>query len=774
MKKFFIAILIASVVQGVFAQKIDIKGTVRNATSKEAAEYVNVVLQTMDSTFVAGVTTDQQGCFALHSVNKGNYRLVLSSIGYNTEYISLSGLKRDTDLGQLNIKDTAIALDGVTIKASNQVNRADRKIIFPSERQVKISTNGINLLQELMLPRIQFNQMTNEISLSGGGELQLRINGATADINEIKALNPADIIRIEYHDNPGLRYGNAEVVLDYIVRRPDTGGSFGTDLSQGVNTMWGNHNIYGKINHKKSEIGLSYFIGVRDLYGLYRDNEETFKLANGTSIQRYEEGTPDQATIFMHNLNLNYSLQQSENSLFSATFRLRGNNQPHWDFHGILHNANDITDNMNIIDNTRQSWARPSLDLYYQQNLKNKQTLVFNLVGTYNREKSHRLYQESTAEELLTDINNNTSGNKYSLIGEAIYEKEFPKDSRLSFGLRHTQSYANNEYRNGHDYDTRMHQAITYLFSEYRKKIDKLDIRLGIGVTRSYYDQSGNGKSSEDYSFNPRATINYAFSDNSFIRWKGEAYNVSPSLSDLSAAEQAIDSFQLRRGNPNLNAYMCYHTELTYEWKKGIFYTNLWGAYDYRPNAIMDEKIQEGNKIVQTWDNQEDWQKISGRTMFRVGPIRKILQLSFTGGVNHYISHGNSYSHTYTNLFCEAQASVNYKQFSLSWQMNTNWNKFWGETLSGGENIQMLGVYYKHKDLRLGVGAFNPFTNDYKIKNENWNKFASYKTKTYIKESAQLFWVNLSYNFSFGRTFKAAQRKIQNSDNDSGVMNTGK
>lgn len=102
---------------------------------------------------------------------------------------------------------------------------------------MKVSTNGVNLLQELMLPRIQVNPMNNEIGISGGGELQIRINGAKADINEIKALRPADIIRIEYHDNPGLRYGNAEIVLDYIVRRPDTGGSFGTDLSQGVNAM---------------------------------------------------------------------------------------------------------------------------------------------------------------------------------------------------------------------------------------------------------------------------------------------------------------------------------------------------------------------------------------------------------------------------------------------------------------------------------------------------------------------------------------------------------
>ena len=128
--------------------------------------------------------------------------------------------------------------------------------------------------------------------------------------------------------------------------------------------------------------------------------------------------------------------------------------------------------------------------------------------------------------------------------------------------------------------------------------------------------------------------------------------------------------------------------------EKGIFYTNLWGAYDYRPNAIMDEKIQEGNKIVQTWDNQKDWQKLSGRAMLRVGPIRDILQFSFTGGVNHYMSHGNHFSHTYTNWFSEAEASLNYKQFSLFWQINTNWNNFWGETLSGGENQRVKLAYF--------------------------------------------------------------------------------
>ena len=774
MKRLLIAILIVSMVQGVFAQKIEIKGTIRNATDNEATEFVNVVLQTTDSVFVNGVSTNNNGSFIFNKVEAGNYRLVLSCVGYNTQYITLNGVKRNTDLGDIFLEDASVALEGVIINGSNQINRPDRKLVFPSERQMKVSTNGVNLLQELMLPRIQVNPMNNEIGISGGGELQIRINGVKADINEIKALRPADIIRIEYHDNPGLRYGNAEIVLDYIVRRPDTGGSFGTDLSQGINAMWGSYNVFGKVNHKKSEFGLSYHMGPRDFYGMYRDNEETFRLADGNAIQRVEKGEPSHAMLFMQNLNVSYSLQASKNSLFSATFRLRGNNQPNWDYQGVLYNVNDETDMVNMIDRTKNSWTRPSLDLYYQQNLKKKQTLVFNLVGTYNREKSHRIYQESLHNEMLTDINNNVLGDKYSLIGEAIYEKQFSKGNALSLGLQHTQSYSNNEYRNGHNYDTRMNQGNSYIFSEYRGKINKLDYRLGISLTRFYYNQSGNDDSSKKYNVNPKATLHYTFSENSYLRWKAEVFNATPSLSDLSAIEQTIDSFQIRRGNPNLKSYMCYRTELTYEWKKGIFYSNLWGAYDYRPNAIMDEKLQEDNKIVQTWDNQKDWQKLSGRLMLRVGPLWDMLQLSFTGGVNHYMSHGNNYSHTYTNWYYEGQASFNYKRFSLFWQINTNWNNFWGETLSGGENIQILGLYYKYKDLRLGVGAFNPFTDNYKVENENWNQFASYKTKSYIKESSRMFLVSLSYNFSFGRKFKATQRKVNNSDNESGVMSTGK
>jgi hypothetical protein len=34
--------------------------------------------------------------------------------------------------------------------------------------------------------------------------------------------------------------------------------------------------------------------------------------------------------------------------------------------------------------------------------------------------------------------------------------------------------------------------------------------------------------------------------------------------------------------------------------------------------------------------------------------------------------------------------------------------------------------------------------------------------------------VRFTYNFSFGRTFKDGQKRLNNTDDDSGVMSTGK
>ncbi len=247
-----------------------------------------------------------------------------------------------------------------------------------------------------------------------------------------------------------------------------------------------------------------------------------------------------------------------------------------------------------------------------------------------------------------------------------------------------------------------------------------------------------------------------------------------PSLGNLSAIDQVIDSLQIQRGNPNLKAYLHYSNTLDGEWSSGIFYTYFSVAYNYKPHAIMDEKYVEGNKIIQTWDNQKSWQRIAPMIQLRVGPVADILQFSVSGGLNHFISRGNTYHHKYSNWWLDASVSASWKNFNFMYQIMTNQNWFSGETLKGGENAQIIMLNYKWKDLQIGAGMFNPFTNDYKTQQENWNRYASSRKTNYIQESAQMAFLTFSYNFSFGRHYKTGNKKISNQDSGSGIMQTGK
>ncbi|MDR3093603.1 MAG: carboxypeptidase-like regulatory domain-containing protein [Bacteroidales bacterium] len=774
MRHFITYCVLFGTVQGIFAQNFDIKGVLKTTKDKEPVEYANILLQTADSAFVNGATSGLEGRFTLTKVAPGNYRLVISCVGYVTRRIELEGMSGNIDLGEILIGEESLLLSGVTIQAAAMTNTIDKKLVYPSERQVMASTNGINLLQQLMLPGLQVNAMFNEVSLPGGGELQFRINGVKVEREDVLALQPSMIIRVEYHDNPGLRYGSAEVVLDYIVRRPESGGNIGVELNDGLTTLgWGSNRLNARINHKRSEFSLNYSIDHRKFVDMWRNNMETFHLPDGSTLQRKEVGDPGKVKELWQHFNSAYNYQDSTR-MFNATFRGFADNQPHYDYIGHIYNMADNNDKLQMFDAQELIIFRPALDLYYQQNMKKDQTLVLNIVGTYNYTDNTRLYQESRNNIMLTDVNNATTGKKYSLIGEGIYEKKIG-DNRLSAGLRHTQSYSDNIYRDVNHYTTRIGQGETFLYTDFKGKMKSLTYTVGAGVTRSYFEQEDGSDGYVYYTFKPRILLHYSLPANSSIRLRAEINNEPPSLSGLSAVEQSIDSLQIQRGNPNLKPYLHYRSELTYEIQKGIFYGNFVGGYQYQPKAIMDEKYWEGDRIVQTWNNQKNWQRVRSQLALRVGPVKEIVQFSVTGGVNHYISNGNSYQHRYTNWYTQMELSATYKNFTANFNWHTSYDWFYGETLRGSENLHSISVGYKLKDMSFKLGMLNPFVDNYILRNEeNRSQYASFYKTIYINQISRLLIIGYTYNFSFGRKFKADEKRVNNADNDSGIMTSGK
>ena len=73
---------------------------VTDGSTDASVEFANVVLQTLDSTFVTGVSTDTKGRFQLEKIGTGSYRLIISAIGYTDNITDLNGLSKSVDLGK--------------------------------------------------------------------------------------------------------------------------------------------------------------------------------------------------------------------------------------------------------------------------------------------------------------------------------------------------------------------------------------------------------------------------------------------------------------------------------------------------------------------------------------------------------------------------------------------------------------------------------------------------------------------------------------------------
>lgn len=736
---------------------------------QQALAYANIVIQQPDSTFVTGTTSDEKGGFRLTKVKEGDYRLVVSCVGYQTLCLDLQGFSRSTDLGVLTMKDASKQLDEITVTASNISATADKKLVFPNQKQVKASANGVDLLRNLMIPRLSINPMTNSVSTTDGGTVQLAINGRTATKEEVTALQPSEIIRVEMLEDPGLRYGEADAVVNYVVRRYDMGGSFGYDGNQSTKSWFGNHNINGKLNFGKSEFSFYYGTNQQYFEEMWYKRTETFNFEDGTQYHRHQQTEPLYAKGYDGNGGLTYNLQDGDKYMLNITAKINHGADPTRQEKGKLYTEEYpelVTDR---IDTYHGSDFTPSLDIYYQRNLKNKQFIAFNAVGTYMRTTRRSRYEEYLNNEPVVDYISSVKGRKYSLIAEGIYEKKFDNGGRLNAGIKHLQSYTDNTYDGTLCYNNQMKQAVSYGYVQYNGKWQKLRYGAGLGATRSWFRQEGQ-ESYETWSFSPRFNLSYTFNKQWSTSLQGNASTNNPSLSTISATDQLVDSLQINRGNPGLETYISYSLKYRLNFNKGKVNVGFYNNYYYYDNVLMQHIYREKGKFIQSYANHRNFQQMFTGMNVRIGQLWNFLTISGDLTLRQTWSHGIDYTHTNRNIGAELMASFAYKNFNGYIYWHKSYDNFWGETLSEGEDLHMIGANYHIKNLNIGLRMMNPFKKDFARMTENYNQYAGYTDEYHIDDVARMVQLTLSWNFSFGRDYKSKSKRISNSDSESGVM----
>ena len=770
----FVALAIVSAGASYAQNKVN--GCVIDRTDNSKLIGVNVTLSN-DSGQVAGTTTDNNGKFTLNA-DTGNYILELSYIGYETIRMALT-VNDNMHIGTIQMQEGATELGEVVVESQAVIQKVDRQILLPSKEQMQASSDGVSLLQNLQIPRIVISPIDNSVKTLSDESVQLRINGVEASTADVKAINPKDIIRMEYHDQPGVRYNGAAAVVDYIVKHRDTGGSLMLAGTNGLTLPGiGNYYLAGKVHFGKSSLQAVATYAPYDIYWT-RTNNETYHFSTG-KIENNEVGEPTRYKTYPVNVSLNYNWTNGDKNMLNI--RLRDNMA--YTPYGASDRDSRLfqpTDSFEIHDHDKSSSQSPSLDIYYQHNLPHKQHLYFDVVGTYINTHSDRRFLQTplrgSASTDTTDVISRVRGDKWSLIGEAIYEKEW-ENIMLTVGARHNQQWVKNTYLGSTEATVNMTTAETYAFAEMRHRVDKFSYVVGIGAMHTLINQAGQKQST--WIARPQLTMSYDFGKGWFWKYKGYVSGYQPSLSQLSDITQQIDKYQMRRGNPNLRSVMYVSNEMELSWQSKHVNLNLWANYSYDYKPIMEETFEEiidgSPYAIRMYDNQRGYHKLHVSPSVQVKLLDNKLMFNVTPFVKYMVSQGNSYSHEHVNYGLQAGIFYLLKGWRFYADVVTSGHNLWGETLTLGELKHDIGINYNSKHFGFGIMMVNPFsTRGFTSVTQDLSALAPANNTAVMQDYRQVLMLNFNFNLDFGsRASTRGYQRINNEDTESGILSGSK
>ena len=766
----FVALAIVSA--GALCAQNKVNGCVIDRADNSKLIGVNVTLSN-DSGQVAGTTTDNNGKFTLNA-DTGNYILELSYIGYETIRMALT-VNGDTHIGDILMQEGATELGEVVVESQAIIQKVDRQILLPSKEQMQASSDGVSLLQNLQIPRIVISPIDNSVKTLSDESVQLRINGVEASTSDVKAINPKDIIRVEYHDQPGVRYNGAAAVVDYIVKHRDTGGSLMLAGTNGLTLPGiGNYYLAGKVHFGKSSLQAVATYAPYDIYWT-RTNNETYHFSTG-KIENNEVGEPTRYKTYPVNVSLNYNWTNGDKNMLNIRLRDNMAYTPYGpsDRDSRLYQP---TDSFEIHDHDKSSSQSPSLDIYYQHNLPHKQHLYFDVVGTYINTHSDRRFLQTplrgSASNDTTNVLSSVRGDKWSLIGEAIYEKEW-ENIMLTIGARHNQQWVKNTYLGSTEATVNMTTGETYAFAEMRHRVDKFSYVVGIGVMHTLINQAGQKQST--WIARPQLTMSYDFGKGWFWKYKGYVSGYQPSLSQLSDITQQIDKYQKRRGNPNLKSVMYVSNEMELSWQSKHVNLNLWANYSYDHKPIMEEtfeKIIDGAPYaIRMYDNQRGYHKLNVSPSVQVKLLDNKLMFNVTPFVKYMVSQGNNYHHEHVNYGVRGGIFYLLKGWRFFADVVTAQHNLWGETLTLGELTHDIGINYNSERFGFGFMMVNPFSpHGSRTVTKDLSALAPTANKAVMQNYRQVLMLNFNFNLDFGsRASTRGYQRINNEDTESGIL----
>lgn len=661
-------------------------------------------------------------------------------------------------------------LNEIVIEAPKVIRKADMDVYHPSKSAVDNSKNGMQLLRNLMIPSLNVNDALGTIS-SAGQSVQVRINGRESSIEQVKALLPESIKRVEWMDNPGLRYGGANYVLNFIVTNPTVGGSLMLNVRPALNCGWGTYHGNAKFNTGRSQWEVGGYFKLTEGIKAHRDYAETFTWPDGMELTRTETPLGGKLNNSMCSGWLSYNYIKPDTTVFYVQLVANKTLSDLFRYDGLISLSNGNKDLL-LSDESGRVGTTPQFSAYLEQHLPRRQTLVVDFSASLYNGHSYSNYLEryENVTDYITNVSTYIKDRNQAYGVEADYIKKWSL-SKLTAGASYTANRNRSLYENLGGEVFHQRQDKVYFFAEYFQRINKVTLTGGLGAQYTSFKFTETNQGNDSWNLRPQATVTYSLNQNHNFRLAFTSWQSTPTLEQTNIAPQQLDGFQWRIGNSNLKTSSSYM--LTFRYSHNLFNQRVSGSFGARaftsPDAITPYLYWDNDRLITSYENSKGLSNLSFWLSEQIQIIPDWLMFSGTIQFRAERMKGNNYT-LYNNAWSgDAALMFMHKGFQLVFQYVKAQRDLWGEKISWGEDINLIDFSYNWKSWQFGAGILMPFGKyDQGSKSlSKWNH-----NEQHMRLDMRMIYINVSYNLQWGRQKRGAN-KIINADANVDHSKTG-
>jgi hypothetical protein len=798
MSRYFLMIIIAlqcsSFATNLKAQenKYQISGVIVDSLTQKEGEYFTVSLK--KDAVIKSVVSDERGKFTFSGISKGQYTLILGSLGYKQKQLALQ-VGADVDLGRISMTATGNELNEVAVFGSRPIIKQEPDRItydIQADPESKVLT-VMDMMRKVPLLSVDAD---DNVKLKGTGNYRILINGKpsgilTRDPKEyLKSMPAAGVQKIEVITTPPSKYeseGLSGIINIITARKLENGYNGNVNVRQQLpGGPGGNVNL----TVKQGNFGANLYggTGIWKIGGIKMTD---IRNSRGTAVPSslYSVGFQEIDNRFAWGgAELSYEID-SLNLITVEINPYGGYNQQDLNQHF------DITDGSvfsgyDMDSRTRYEWGGTDYTLNYQKGFKDKKEHLLTFSYKFFDSSEPQLNDVRFTNKMNFTGSNykqeNTSGSKEQT-AQIDYINPFEKltlEAGVKAILRSGESdfqYLNfNEAQGMYQLDPSQSnvynndQNIFGVYNTYTLKLKDWTFKAGARLEGTYVEgnfESTNSTVNTHY-FNliPSVSLNRALKKSQSLSLGFTQRIQRPGIWDLNPfVDKSRPNFEFI-GNPDLEATLSNNFELTYSnFKKGSL--NLSLSYNFANNTQQQVfEYIEAENLTRVTSFNIGKNKLFGTNANFNYPLTAKWNLNMSANLNYLWLEGmiNGVLTKNSGVTGYANLNTSYK-FEKTWKASVSFNYGAPDVLlQGTSNSYYFLGFSGSKDiikdkLTLSAMIANPFQKyrAYKSFNEGVN-FTQERFRENIYRRA-----NVGLSWKFGKlqgSIKKSERSINNDD----------